>query len=136
MTTTPPKTGLSFETTLVASDVRQAISRSFFRRYMVVGLIAFAAVTLFRLQRPWRDNWNLITDLLSYVVGLAIGILGLGFAALLLSSRETARRSEASGPTTYHVTEDGIEILVQNGTAQVKWGAFAGFSLPGSVQDI
>lgn len=105
-----PAAGLSFETSINASEVRQAVGRSYLKRYLVVGLIAFAAVTLLRLQRPWRDSWDLITDLISYVVGVTIGILGLGFAALFLSSRETARRGEASRPTKYLVTDDGIEI--------------------------
>ena len=121
-------TGLNFETTINASEARQAIGRSYFRRYLVVGVIAFAAAALFRLQRPWRDNWDLITDLISYVVGVTIGMLGFGFAALFLSSRETARRSEANGPTKYLVTNDGIDIQQKNSAEQLKWDLFAGFS--------
>jgi hypothetical protein len=128
MTSTPPVTGLTFETTIDASEARQAVSRSYLRRYLVLGLFAFSAATLFRFQRPWRDSWDLITDLISYAVGVAIGMIGLGFAALFLGSREATRRSEANGPTKYLVTNDGIDIQQRNSAAQINWQLFAGFT--------
>jgi membrane-associated PAP2 superfamily phosphatase len=93
-----------------------------------MGLVVFAAATLFRLQRPWRDTLDLVTDLISYAVGVAIAVVALGYVALALSVKRTVQRSSATGPTTYVVSDDGIEILKRSATVQLHWDSLAGFS--------
>jgi hypothetical protein len=122
-----PETGLRFETTIRAREVREAVGRSYWRIFFGLGLITFGIQTLFRLQRPWRDSWDLITDLISYVVGITIGMLAFGFGILFFSSSRLARRSEANGPTRYLVTDDGLDIRDEAAEAKLKWQAFAGF---------
>lgn len=122
-----PETGLTFETTIAAGEVREAVGPAYWRFFIILAVIAFGLLTLFRLQRPWRDSWDLITDLLSYAIGFAIGFVIFGFGLLFLSSNRLARRSEENGPAKYLVTEDGIDIVEENVEAKLRWHAFAGF---------
>lgn len=94
----------------------------------MIGVITFGLMALFRLQRPWRDSWDLITDLISYAIGAAIGVVGIGVALLFLGSARAARRSNANGPTRYRVSDGGVAIEDNITTAQLKWPVFAGFA--------
>lgn len=121
---------LAFETTLQAAEAREALWQVFKARlkpYSVLGLIVFGGLTLFKLQRPWHDSWDLASDLISYAIGIAIAMAALWLALLYGQSARAARLSQQNGPIKYVVHDDGIDIQANNVTAQLKWPAFAEF---------
>jgi hypothetical protein len=87
---------------------------------VVLAGAAFGAGVAIRLQRS-----VLVLSVIFAVVGAAIAIASVVIGFFSYCS-QTARRLQASGPTTFSVTDQGLRIETPNAALR-PWSAFLGY---------
>lgn len=129
MEATPIQEEVAFKTTIRASEAREALWGSYYRRRFL-GLLVFLVVLCLVLVTAFarrNDDSYFAWTLLSSGLSILLFIGACYVIAIFAHGYSVARCSRGHNGNAWRVTDEGAEVEEGNTTLSFKWAAFEGF---------